>query len=136
MSSLAYLDKCKAERMPYWDRAKVAKDIGLVFKVFVPVYGAPSVARIAKGSGVVGVADDGFAAENRRLVHFEGDIYSAQPRMFGDLVYHAADRMATAYPTIARAVVPLADLVDVGYFDYSTRRLIITNQVALNAWRT
>lgn len=134
MSSLAYLEQCKAERMAYWDRAKVAKSTGLVFKVFVPVDKAPSVAHIAKGSGIVGVSDDGFQQDGRCLIYFEGGIYSPNSRPYEDLVYHAADRMATAYPTIAKAVVPKDDVYEVGYFDYSTNVLVVTDQVALDAW--
>ncbi len=131
MSSLAYLEKCKSQRMSYPDRAAVAKEVGLVFRVYVPM--AERQQGIAKGSGIVGVEDDGHGG-HRLLVYYEGDLYRADKRPYPDLVYHAADRMATAYPTVARALVRADSLLQVGTFDYAHGRLVITDQVALDAW--
>lgn len=133
MSTLDYLIDCKAQRMAYHDRAKVAKDRGLVFTVYVPAPGALNW--IAPGSGIVGVADDG----GRRAIFYEGDIYSGvlgkTQRAYSELVYHAADRMAVDYPTVAKALVPVENLIEVGSFDYATVTLVITDQAALDAWR-
>lgn len=131
--TLDYLIDCKAQRMPYWDRAKIAKQKEIVFTVYVPRPGRPT--HIAPGSGIVGVANDGLP-DGQTLVYFEGGLYSTQPRPYEDLVYHAADRMAVEYPTIARAVLPTDDLIQVGYFDYAKVKLLVTDQAALDAWRS
>jgi hypothetical protein len=132
MSTLEYLIDCKAQRMPYWDRAKVAKERGLVLKVYVPR--ESTLLNIAPGSAIVGVAYDG-QPEGRSLIYYEGGIHDTTPRPYEEMVYHAADRMAVDYPTVAKAVVDTADLVKVGYFDYTTTKLMVTDQAALDAWR-
>lgn len=131
--TLDYLADCKAQRMAYWDRAKVAKDHGLVFTVYVPRGGALST--IKRGSGIVGVK--GHGVEDRTLIYYEGDVYRMEDkrRPYEELVYHAADRMAVDYPTIAKAMVKTTDLLEVGTFDYATQRLVVTDQAALDAWR-
>lgn len=134
MSDLAYLQQCKAERMAYWDRAKVAKEQRLTFRVYVPRAGATSVQHIKPGSGIVGVADDGLGPD-QTLIYYEGGVYDRETRPYSDLVYHAADRMAVAYPTIATAVVPTDDLIHVGYFDYGSQVLVVSDQAALDTWK-
>lgn len=133
MSTLEYLIDCKAQRMPYWDRAKVAKEKGLVFLVYVPKPGVAT--HIAPGSGIVGVTNDGLE-DGRTLVYYEGGLYDSKPRAYETLVYHAADRMAVDYPTIAKAVLKSSDLVTIGYFDYAANKLVVVDQAALDAWRS
>lgn len=49
-------------------------------------------------------------------------------------VYHAADRMVTAYPTRATSVVPTRRLWPVGTYDPRAHTITITDPAALNAW--
>ena len=131
MSALGYLLRCREERMGYPERAAVAREKGLVFSVVVPVnedtYG------IKKGSGIVTI--DAGVPEGFSLLYFEGDIYRTDPRPFEDLLMHAADRMATAYPTVAQAVVPSDGVKEIGLWSYAQNHFICTDEAALNAWR-
>lgn len=53
------------------------------------------------------------------------------------MVLHAADRLVTRYPTVARAWVSPSDVVPVGTVDRDTRTIVsITDEPALQAWRT
>lgn len=133
MTSLAYLNKCKADRMAYWDRAKIAKELRLSFRVYVPRADATSVRHIKPGSGIVGVYDDGWGPD-KTLVYYEGDIYGTGKKTYKNLVYHAADRMAVDYPTVAKSLADTADLIHIGYFDYATEALVINDLDALLAW--
>lgn len=81
--------------------------------VYVPTGEHPVTARIAPGSGIVGRPDGGPLTE----VYFEGAIFGqVNMTRFADRVAHAYHRMATAYPTIAKMVVPRDALVVVGIF--------------------
>ena len=73
------------------------------FVVLKPKPGTWADQRIAKDSGIVGVVDG-------RYVHvsYEGNLYKAENlEKWEQRVMHAADRLASGYPTIARCTMPL-----------------------------
>ncbi|KQP62927.1 hypothetical protein [Nocardioides sp. Leaf285] len=86
---------------------------------------------LAPGSAIVGVADD-------PEVYFEGwtfgqhDITTIEG--WGAGVLHAASRLVTAYPTIARASVAGTALLTVARFDPRTSNLDVTDDDTLLAW--
>lgn len=103
-----------------------------MFKIYVPV-GTPAEQLIARGSAVVGRGD---VSEGRTLVYYEGNLYGAQNmRVFADRVTHAAGRMREAYPTIAKALLPIESLREVGVGDLSSLTLtFINDREALQDW--
>jgi hypothetical protein len=89
--------------------------------VYVPADG--HLPMIARGSGIVGqpyVGDRPLIHGGRMVrIYFEGRIYGqANLVTFADRVYHAADRMAQRYPTVATLVVQETELVKVGLFEH------------------
>jgi hypothetical protein len=91
--------------------------------VFVPTGEHPATAMIASGSGIVGRPDGGSLTE----IWFEGAIYEqVNMTSFADRVANAYDRMATAYPTTAKIVVPRDALVVVGIFVPRDGRIELT----------
>lgn len=85
----------------------------------VPVWIVPSERReavgILPGSAIVG---DFVVSVGRIEVYYEGNLYGwEEMARYVQRCYHAWDRMATRYPTIARAWLQSADLVQVGQFD-------------------
>lgn len=87
-------------------------------KVYIPAPGVTT--SIDAESGIVGREHPhgrtrlGLVLE----VYYEGNRFGAANIVtFADRVYHAADRMATNYPTIARGVFPADELEQVGTFD-------------------
>ena len=84
----------------------------------VLVYIPTGASIIDPGSGIVGRNFAGSHPWHGIEVYFEGNRFgSSNIKTFADRVYHAADRMVTNYPTVARAVMPVADLERVGTFD-------------------
>lgn len=80
--------------------------------VFIPTAEAVAAKAIVKGSGIVG-RDHFHGLE----VYYEGNVYGAGNIVtFADRVYHAASRMETAYPTVARGVYGLTEFEHVGTF--------------------
>lgn len=124
--------------------------------VYVPNMGTSAGEQFARQvearSGIVGIvppsaavplgevieSDDWTAGRHlrtRRLVYFEGNIYSTGNIVtFADRVYHAADRLVANYPTVAKSVVKVEALLEVGVFDHTARVLRIDNDAALAAW--
>lgn len=71
-----------------------------VLQVLVPRPGTDAAHRIARGSGIVGLA----GLSPTVTVDFEGNIYHAENlRTFAQRVQHAADRLQQHYPTVARS---------------------------------
>ncbi len=71
---------------------------------------------ILPASGIVGIAAD----DGRRVrVDYEGDRFgpTEQFKLWADRVHHAWGRHAANYPTVARALLPVEDLVAVGVYD-------------------
>jgi hypothetical protein len=89
------------------------------FPVYIPHAAAPkrlrdTVALIDPKSAIVSVPD---LSGDELLVYFEGNRYRAANMItFADRARHAAERLATNYPTIARALVPRRALTRVGSF--------------------
>jgi hypothetical protein len=101
------------------------------FLVFRPKPGTWADQRIAKNSGIVGVIRDGRDPRKRYvLVSFEGNLYGAIGlEKWEQRVMHAADRLATGYPTVARCIVPLDELETVGVVDQDAAgRWFLTRQ--------
>lgn len=87
---------------------------------------------IDRGSAIVGEPADPAVT----VICYEGNRYGAM-RDFAEMILHAADRLITGYPTVARAWVAPNTLVPVGTVNRSTRTVVeITNEPALRAWRT
>lgn len=97
--------------------------------IFVPA-SAEVKAVVRPGSAIVGRRGD----DGQVLIYFEGDIYGHM-KGFDEMLLHAADRLVTRYPTVARAVVGASELAEVGYYDYGAFSAEITDQSALDAWR-
>jgi hypothetical protein len=69
---------------------------------------------ILPGSGVVGQPQD----DGQVLVYYEGNVYNAiNLQTFEDRCKHAADRLRTNYPTVAKALLPADQLLDIGECD-------------------
>jgi hypothetical protein len=95
--------------------------------VLRPKPGTQADQLIAKGSGVVGYqGPDDAGGKPTFIVSYEGNLYgAANLRDWRDRVMHAADRLATGYPTVARAVLPKEQFDVVGLYDRSARRLVL-----------
>lgn len=66
-------------------------------------------------SGIVGVP---ARIDKNTLVYYEGNRYGAVNIVtWADRVDHAADRLRTDYPTVAKAMVPTDQLTPVGTWD-------------------
>ena len=101
--------------------------------VLVPRPGSPLAERVAPGCGVVGSPAEGHPGHV--VVDFEGNVYGFDTiRTYADRVVHAAARHVRLYPTVARAVVPEHDVIQVGTFDPATRKLRIDDRAALARW--
>jgi hypothetical protein len=75
----------------------------------------------------------------RVLVYFEGNKYGSEGMdLFEEKVKHAAGRLQTDYPTIAKAWLPTEDFEVVGTYeftaDWSRASLTITDEARLAAW--
>ena len=92
--------------------------------VYLPYGGDPATADIARGSAIVG--QPRFGSEEV-TVYFEGAIYDHENvRTLADRATQAAGRMSERYPTVAKRVVPCANLTAVGTFDLGRRQIILT----------
>ena len=89
------------------------------FPVYIPEAAAPAavrdtVALIDPKSAIVSAPDP---SGDELLVYFEGNRYRAANMItFADRALHAAGRLASNYPTIAKATVPRRALTHVGLF--------------------
>ena len=101
--------------------------------VLVPRPGTQLARRVAPGSGMVGSPAEG--RPGYVVVDFEGNIYGCETvRTFADRVFHAAARHVRLVPTVARAVVPESDVIQVGEFDLVQQSLRIDDQATLEQW--
>jgi hypothetical protein len=99
--------------------------------LYVPALSSHLNRMIDPGSAIVGEALD----TGRIAICFEGNRFGFM-RDWNEMVLHAADRLVTRYPTVARAWVIPSDLVPVGIVDRDTRTIVsITDEPALQAWR-
>ena len=86
-------------------------------------------------SGVTGVPVSGDATRVR--LDYEGNRFQADNVLtFADRVYHAIGRSHTSYPTIARQVASLEDVVLVGWMDVQHGVIHVLPAAAdtLHAW--
>ena len=85
-----------------------------IVPVFIPAQGSELYRIIEKGSGVVGQPYN----DTETLCYYEGNLYGASNMVtWADRVHHAADRMAVAYPTVAKTIARPGELIRVGSFD-------------------
>jgi hypothetical protein len=108
--------------------------------VYVPAPG--SDLGIVPGSGIVGtrqpalpgvraIEEDGLV-----LVDYEGNLYGASNvRTLEDRLHHAAGRHIMRYPTVARRLARVSELVFVGDYFYDEKRLLVTRPNLLEEWR-
>lgn len=104
-------------------------DLETPVAVYVPTEPAsPSTAGIDAGSGIVGRP----IGEGRVLVYYEGNRFNAANVVtFADRCNVAHGRFATAAPTVARALVPVDDVVRVGTFHREHGRVEVAGGRAL-----
>jgi hypothetical protein len=103
-------------------------------RVFVPTPGSRFARIVRPGSAVVSA--DGPAAELLR-VDFEGGSQASNIATFADRCHHAAGRHLTNYPTAARSLAPLPQLVQIGSYDDESGEVSLDNddaRAALAAW--
>lgn len=85
-----------------------------IVPVFIPAQGSELYRIIEKGSGVVGQPYN----DTETLCYYEGNLYGASNMVtWADRVHHAADRMAVAYPTVAKTIARPGELIRVGSFE-------------------
>ena len=101
-------------------------------KLYVPAPGSAWRTLVAHGSAIVGKPAD----EEHTLIHYEGNLYAATNLTdFPSRAQSAAGRLDKNYPTVAKAVVPTAALVEVGEYDVETSQVrTLTNPSALAEW--
>lgn len=93
--------------------------------IYVPRPGSLTEAMIRPHSAVVASIDEGV---DMASCFFEGNIYGAQNlRSFHDRLVVAAGRLTSDYPTTARALVSVADLIRVASYD--TRFLAVRDVI-------
>lgn len=91
-------------------------------RLFVPLPGSATAARIDPGSAIVGV--DTGAPEI--LVDYEGNRHGAvNLHRYWQRVAQAAGRHLARYPTIARSQVPREELIPVGWWDATRREITL-----------
>lgn len=101
--------------------------------IYVPRPGSTTEAMIHPRSAVVATIEDGA---DMTTCFFEGNIHGAQNLgSFHDKLVVAAGRLTTDYPTTARAVVPVDDLIRVASYDPRFLAIReITDGQRLSAW--
>ncbi len=110
----------------------------LELTIYVPVDDARMVGNgIAPGSGIVGIP----VGDDLVMICYEGWVHGAMQYADRDVngrweagVQHAADRLVTAYPTVARAYVPPDRLRPIGTYNPTTNNIAVTDDAALGAW--
>ena len=120
--------------LSYPERFQLSARDGATLTVYVPAPG--SVTLIAARSGIVGEPH-----EHGVLCHYEGWVNG--PMQYAHLdarglweagVKHAAGRAFVDYPTVARRLVDLDDLVEVGTIGAADNVVSVTNEPAVQAW--
>ena len=87
------------------------------FIVLKPKPGTNADRTIVKDSGVVGIGSIEGTPPGY-LVSYEGNLYGAvNLNKWEERVMHAADRLATGYPTVARGEFPQSDFEVVGQIE-------------------
>ena len=92
-------------------------------------------AMIRQGSGVVSSTEPATRLEYV-TVDYEGNLYGAVGmEVYANRVFHAHDRQAAQYPTVARLLVPVADLQRVGIFDVAEGLVRLDDPLAVEGNR-
>ena len=106
----------------------------LTLRLYVPRLTALG---IAPGSGVVGLP----VMSDLVNIYYEGWIHGqhrsdkwTRRGRWESGVFHAADRMVTAYPTVAHKMVRHVDVHQIGTYNPSTGAITITDETALTDW--
>ncbi len=90
---------------------------------YVPAPGSSAESRVLPGSAITGTPapDAGMI-----LCDFEGNRY-ASPGLasYAQRMLHAAGRHTERYPTVARALLPAAELEQIGWYDPNTRQVVL-----------
>ena len=101
--------------------------------VYCPKPSSPFARAIAAGSGIVG--DPNRSHDGLILVYYEGNLYGAvNMQKYSERVLHAADRLATRYPTIACQYIPADQLKAIGTYDRGSKGFALSDPEALRAW--
>jgi hypothetical protein len=105
-------------------------------KIYVPAPESAYRRSIKAGSGIVGTFVNELDA--RIKIDYEGAIHQ-QGMTWEEKIFHAAGRHVANYPTVARAWVEPAEMIEVGTFtctdSWKNRTYAITNSEALEAWK-
>lgn len=129
--------QCKVCRAapPYHERPNYVPD-NLMLGVFVPKRRTSAMLMISARSGVVG-----YWVGQRVMTYYEG--WANGPMQYADRdarglweagIEHAAGRLITDYPTVAQGFFPGDDLIQIGFYNPKTKRLIVNDEAALNEW--
>jgi len=101
--------------------------------VLVPVESSHWSKYIRRGSALVEIPS--HFKNGKKLVYFEGNLTGDRDLVrYANRCYYAAGRGLAHYPTAAAAVIPLADLIEVGTYDMQQKAVTVTNPVPLLAW--
>lgn len=124
----------------YHDRmAYLPEDLTL--PVYVPSPDSRARAFVSPRSALVGDPTTSPFDRAKVAVHYEGWVNG--PAQYGDRdarglweagAEHAAGRKVTGYPTSAVALLPVAEMVQVGTYTVATRQVVVTDEAALTAW--
>lgn len=104
-------------------------DVSQVYDIFVPVEGSFQEKALAPGSALVGEQNQ----INMIMFYFEGGVHG-QFASYEECLFHAADRLAHKYPTVARSQSKRSDLTKVGIYNLSTKKVTILRQDLLDKW--
>lgn len=105
----------------------------MILNILVPKRGTTVLFSIRRGSGIVGSKED----DGLLRVDYEGNIYGMQGmHTYEERVFHAADRHAQRYPTVARLHAPEEAFYIVGTIDTDTWHITLdpTMKNIINDW--
>ena len=107
--------------------------------ILVPKHGSRPEMVIDKASGVVADESATFDPPDHVMVYFEGNRYGASNmNRYEEKLLHAAGRLSSKYPTVARAVFRWDEFDIVGRFmfspDWRVHRVEITDSEAVSRW--
>ncbi len=90
-------------------------------KVYILTQEKALLLGIAHASGIVGAPEQ--PKPGYIQIYYEGNIHGAENmKRFEEKLCHAAGRAIQSYPTIAKALVSIDDLTEIGVFDTDTNK--------------
>lgn len=107
------------------------------FKVYIPKESSRLTAVIAKGSGIVSCTEEYIPGHVK--IFYEGNLYGAENlETFEDKLYIASSRAVANYPTIAKMMVPLDQLVCIGEYNFTDKKFKLNSECVdvLDQWST